>query len=318
MKPLLKRSSQILLILLLLTAAWAAWTYPKIGALSYRLTMAIEARLYGLHPIQVEIGEMTLAVYEGGAADAETVILIHGYSAENEHWLRFARHLVDDYHVLIPDLAGHGDTGYQTRWDFGIAAQARRIKQMMDQLGVVDAHLVGNSMGGFIAAHFVWAYPEYSLTATLIDAAGVQSPQASDRDRMLARGEDPFSMHTREDFKRFYPMTMAQPPWAPAFVLDAQAEAYIARRDALEHIMRDLMNSEPLDAHLGEIQVPTLILWGREDRLIHFSTSQSWSALPASQITIWDGIGHMPHVEIPRISAERLRLFLEGSRRNPA
>ncbi len=308
----MKALFKLCLILMLPLLAWSAWTYPRIGALTYQLSMAAETRLYGLRERNVDIGDMALSVYEGGPTDAPVLVLLHGYSAENEHWARFARHLVDGYRVIAPDLAGHGDTGFEADWDYGIAAQSARVAALLDALGVERAHIAGNSMGGYIAADFAWRHPQRTLSATLLDPAGVASPEPSDMDRLRAAGDNPFLITSREDFARFYPMTMARPPWVPGFVLDAQAERYRHRREELATIFEQLIASEPAQPHLDEIRAPTLVLWGAQDRLIHVSATQVWAQIPDVQITIWDDLGHMPHVEAPARSAQRLRAFLDS------
>lgn len=307
----MKTFARILLFPVLALAAWAAWTYPAIGHHSYRIAMALETRVYGLSSSEVDLGDMVLSIYEGGPSDAEPVILIHGYSAEKAHWARFARQLLDAYRVLIPDLAGHGETGFDPEWDYSIPAQAARIKAMMDARGIKKGHLVGNSMGGFIAAYFAWQYPQHTLSATLVDAAGVRSPEPSVMEIMLADGRNPFQVKSREDFRRFYAMTMQSPPWVPGHVLDAQAEHFIARADELAAIFEDFHFKNMLDERLHEIQPPVLVLWGARDQLIHVSASKVWSSIPGAELTIWDDIGHMPHVEIPALSGQRVRQFID-------
>ncbi len=308
MKTLFKIS---VLIALPLTV-WATWTYPRVGELAYDGALAVETRLYGLHEDQVDIGEMSLSVYLGGPRDgAEAVVLLHGFSAEKGHWARFARHLVDDYQVVIPDLAGHGRTGFKPEWDYSIPAQAARIAALLDRLQISQAHIVGNSMGGFTAAHFALTYPARTLSATLIDPAGVQSPQASDMEKMLAAGRNPFEVSSRPEFAEFYAMTMADPPWVPGYVLDALADRAQARRPELRHIFGDFTGRDMLDGQLSQIKAPVLLLWGRDDQLIHVSSTQVWKAgIPQIQVEIWDGIGHMPMVEAPGRSAALFRSFI--------
>ena len=309
----MKRLSIILLVLLLAGSAWIAASYPRIGALTYRLVADAESRIYGLREEFVDLGEQRMAIYQGGPVDAKGVIvLLHGYSADKDVWPRFARHLLDDYRVIIPDLAGHGATGFDPGWDYSAPAQARRVATLLDRLGIEQAHLAGNSMGGFIAAHFALAYPQRTRSVLLIDPAGVESPQPSDMGRMLAAGRNPFEVSSRKDFDEFYAMTMASPPWLPGFVLAAMAQKYQDRRGELAQIFRGFYQRDLLDAQLGRIPAPALLLWGREDRLIHVSSAPVWAAgLPNVQLQIEDGIGHMPMVERPAQTAERYRRFLQ-------
>ncbi|MDP3858709.1 MAG: alpha/beta fold hydrolase [Stagnimonas sp.] len=291
-----------------------AATYPAIGRWAYEDGGQAEARLYGFHSEQLAAGDVRFTVYRGGTGAArETIVLLHGYSADKQVWPRFARHLLDRYQVIIPDLAGHGATGFVPGLDYSAPAQARRVAAMLDGLGIARAHIAGNSMGGFISAHFALAYPERTLSAGLIDPAGVNSPQPSDMGKLLATGRNPFEVHSRAEFDQFYAMTMAQPPWLPGFMLAAMAEQYQQRRPQLSEIFEDLHNRDALDTRLAEITAPTLVLWGDQDRLIHVSAAPVWAAgLPSAKLVVRAGIGHMPMVEQPAETAALYRDFLRN------
>lgn len=305
-----------LLVLVLALAAWASWTYPRIGELTFTYGAALEAQLYGLQKHTVDIGETQLVTYQGGPAQGETIVMIHGYTADKDVWPRFARHLLDEYRVVIPDLAGHGESAYDPAADHSIKAQAERVAAMMDRLGIARAHIIGNSMGGHITGYFAIHYPEKTLSAAPIDPAGVISPELSDMGHQLAAGRNPFLIETREDFAAFYPMSMASPPWLPGFVLDAIADQYIVRRARHEKIFADI-HSTTIEADLNRLQAPALLIWGREDRLIHVSAVDVWSAgVPQLQVAVLDGIGHMPMVEAPVETAEIYHAFLQSVARN--
>ncbi len=284
------------------------------GQWVYDSSMAVEASIYGFSEQEVPIGEMTLSVYRNSknlGSDKPTIVMLHGYSADKGVWLRFARHLSDDFNIIIPDLAGHGDTGFNKEWSYTGPAQAARVVSLMDRLQIQNAHIIGNSMGGFIAAHFARLYPERTISATLVDPAGVTSPEPSEMGKMLAQGKNPFQVNSTEEFFAFYDMTMAQPPFVPDFVKQGVAERYQARKEELAVIFKDIHNVDLLDPHLASINSPTLIMWGGKDELIHVSSTKVWRAgLPNSELKIWPEIGHMPMVEIPQESALVYREFL--------
>lgn len=305
-----------MLMTLLLAAAFIIlswWNWPRLGQLLYDLSMALEAHLYHLRKVPVPIAEMTLSTYQGGPPKAPTLLMLHGYSADKTVWLRFAQHLVADYRVIIPDLAGHGETGFRRRGSYDIPSQAQRLTQLLDACAVEKVHVIGNSMGGYLAAWLAATYPERVASLALIDPAGVASPLPSDMERLLAQGNNPFLIHSRADFDQFYAMTMASPPWVPGVILAALAERYQRRRDELAEIFQDFHGSDPLEPRLAEIQAPTLLLWGREDRLIHVSSAQVWAeGIARIRVELWDGIGHMPMVERPARTAQLYREFLQG------
>lgn len=298
---------------LLALSAWGFASYPRIGGVLMHGATRVETAIYGLHASTVTVADSRMMSWQGGPSDArETVVMIHGYSADKTVWMRFARYFTPRYRVLILDLPGHGETAFDPALHYDTLSQARRVVQAMDALGIARAHLVGNSMGGFIAAQIALHQPERVQTATLIDAAGVISPQPSDMDRMLAAGgRNPFEMENREQFRDFYAMTMAQPPWLPQATLDYMAQDYIARRTALARIFRDFHHVDLLDARLADIRVPVLVMWGDQDRLVHRSAAEVWSrGIPGAELRTYPDLGHMPMVEAPARSAQDVLDFL--------
>ena len=284
------------------------------GQWVYDNSMSAESSIYGFSEQTIPIGEMSLSVYRNSknlGADKPSILMLHGYSAEKTVWLRFARHFTDDFNIVIPDMAGHGQTGFDSEWDYSGPAQAARLVALLDRLQIQQVHVIGNSMGGFIAAHFARLYPERTLTATLVDPAGVTSPELSVMGEMLEKGENPFQVNSQEDFNVFYGMTMAKPPFVPDFVKAGVAERYKARKDELKIIFEDFHDKYLLDDQLSTITSPVLIMWGAKDQLIHVSSAKVWNdGLPNSELKIWPEIGHMPMVEIPQESADVYRDFL--------
>ncbi|MFJ2682339.1 alpha/beta fold hydrolase [Pseudomonas sp. NPDC087342] len=302
----------VLVVAIAVFAAWSWLSYPAVGHWIYDLSMALEAKLYRLHKIVVPISEMTVSTWQGGPYEASSsILMLHGYSADKNLWLRFARHFVGDYRVIIPDLAGHGETGFKAGGGYDIGVQAKRLIQLLDVCGVEKVHVIGNSMGGYIAAWLAATYPERIASVALIDPAGVTAPEVSDLERQLAKGQNPFLIHTKEEFQHFYAMTMANPPWVPGVVLDAVAQRYEQSRDELAEIFEDFRASPPMEPKLADIKCPALLLWGRKDRLIDVSSVAVWSkGIDNLRVDIWEGIGHMPMVEQPTRAARLYREFL--------
>ncbi|MBK7977813.1 MAG: alpha/beta fold hydrolase [Deltaproteobacteria bacterium] len=297
-----------------LLAAVAVVTYPAIGGAAYRLDMALESAAYGLSKTTVDGGDRRLSSYVGGPAGApQAVVMIHGYSADKTVWLRFARHFTERYQVLIVDLPGHGETPFDPALRYDTASQGERVLRAMDSLGIHRAHVVGNSMGGFVTARLALDHPDRVASATLVNAAGVTAPEPSDMDRMLASGRNPFQIHSRGEFADFYRMTMAKPPWVPRMALDFMADRYMAEREQLARIFADFHGVDLLDARLDELHLPVLVVWGAQDRLLHVSTAERWVAgIANARKVIYPELGHMPMVEDPARTARDVIAFVES------
>lgn len=291
-------------------------TYPAIGGLLYRMDMRAETALFGLHKSVASAGDVSIMTYQGGPSlPKDTLVMIHGYSADKDVWVRFARHFTEDYRVVIIDLPGHGESPFDPGLKYDTTTQAERILKVMETLGIHKAHLIGNSMGGFIAARLAHDHPERVQSATLIDAAGVISPLPSDMDKMVAKGRNPFEISSQEEFRSFYAMTMAKAPWVPGVTLDYIGERYIAQKQQLARIFQDFHRVNMLDKQLKEIRTPVLVMWGALDQLVHVSAADVWTnGIPGAKRVIYPDLGHMPMVEDPSRSAKDVRKFIEESR----
>ncbi|MDH4395016.1 MAG: alpha/beta hydrolase [Limnobacter sp.] len=290
-----------------------AATYPAVGEKTLQVGGQIEARVHGLTEKSVLAGGISHRIYEGGDAQKPTLVLLHGYSADKDVWPRFAAHLVKDFHIVIPDMAGHGETGFHKDWTYDIPSQAARIVALMDEMGVDKFHVAGNSMGGFITATLAANYPGRVMSATAIDPAGVMPPVASKMDKMIAAGQNPFEVQDRAQFDAFYAMTMAKPPYMPKFVLDGLAKTYQDRREELAVIYQGFHRKDMLDNRLADIKVPFFLIWGKKDELLDVSSVSVWQAgVPGIKVHVFEELGHMPMVEAPKATADVVGGFLKS------
>jgi len=270
--------------------------------------MALEARRARLVHRTVDVDGLPMAVFTGGPDHAPTLVLLHGFSADRTVWIRFAQRFTKDFHVVIPDLAGHGLTPFVTGAGYSGPAQAARLASLLDSLGRDRVHVIGNSMGGLIAAWFALAHADRTLTLGLCDAVGVHGSEPTAVEKA---GTNPFLLDSPSQFAAFYALTMAKPPFVPRFVKAALAADYVARRDSLAEIFEDFHGRDLLDERLGELTAPALVLWGSQDQLVHPSCAETFAAgLPDARKIVYAGIGHMPMIEIPKRSAADYRQFL--------
>jgi len=314
----------LLTILFLMVAIISVLVLIKpvlMGALAYNFTIKSEAKYYGFKKSSIEINDIKISYYHNTCRpkkdrdeETETILMLHGFSADKNVWLRFARYFRSEYNIIIPDLAGHGETGFKRHWGYSAHEQAKLLASFVEKLKIEKLHIIGNSMGGFIAAHFALIYPQKLLTMTLVDAAGVKSPEMSKMEHLLVQGINPFEINTREDFDQFYSMTMAKPPWMPHFILSAIAKKYQRDRKQLMFIWSQFVNpNDMLDSCLHNISIPVLLVWGGQDQIIHVSSSTIWqSKINNAKVHIFPEIGHMPMVETPKATAFVYKNFLNN------
>lgn len=303
-----------LLIMIVIFTAMVIFAPVKIGNIVYQSMTSIETKIYGLEETTVDIGEMKMHLLQNHNKTRPTILMLHGFSADKINWIRFAKHLDNDFNLVIPDMAGHGETGFNNNWDYNTPAQAARLVKLLNKLEIDKAHVIGNSMGGSIAAQFAKNHPNRILTLAMIDPAGVIAPELGDMDKQLIQGRNPFLINSQQDFEIFYKMTMSEPPWIPGFVLQAIADKYIKRRTELNQMWLEFHGKDLLDNELDQIKTRTLLIWGEEDRLLDVSSVKIWRRIADIEVEIYPKIGHLAMLEIPKQSAERYLSFLEKNK----
>lgn len=287
--------------------------YGEVGQVIYDKSMAIESSIAGLEAKTADIGEMNIAYYINDNPTKPTIVMLHGYSSNKNIWNRFAKYFTDDYQLVVPDLAGHGDTPFKEEWSYSMPAQAKRVVALLDELGIEQAHFIGNSMGGFLTARLAIDYPDKTLSAVMVDAAGVMSPEPSDLYKMIEQGDNPFLINNRQDFDAFFAMTMHKRPFTPDIVLEALSNGYISRRHQLEKIFNDFSQSDYVQDQLDMLIAPSMVWWGDKDRLLDISAVPIWKAgISNVQVHIFEDVGHMPMMEVPNESAQLYRAFLNS------
>lgn len=194
---------------------------PSVGAFAYDMLTRLQAEVRGLKKEFVDIGEMKFATYQRGPKNARsTVVLVHGFTSDKSVWIPFSNSIHPYRRVLTPDLAGHGESGFDASWNYSAGAQAQRLAKLLDKLEIDKVTLIGSSMVGNVNSSFAASYTERNQALVLIDPEGLSSPTQSETAWLFSRGESPFVVKSQEDFRKLYAMNMAQPPYVPVFLLE--------------------------------------------------------------------------------------------------
>ena len=307
MKPFLTFFLPILFLSVFITSC------VKMENALVKTIMDWEISASGLTQKKVNVGGVDFVYFEGGQGP-ETIVLLHGFAADKSNWIRFARTLVSEYKVIIPDQAGHGETGGTLKDTYTISSQATRLAQFTSNIGVDKFHLVGNSMGGAIAFFFAFQHPDRVKSLGLFDSAGVISPEPSELSKLLTRGENPLIADSAENYERLLDFAMEDPPFLPWPFANVMSRKSSARKELNEKIFSDIMKPGKYTAQqvLLAIKTPVLILWGKEDRVIHVSSVSVFERYLSNQKSIiLENVGHAPMVERPEQTANIIKDFIK-------
>ncbi|KMN31702.1 MULTISPECIES: alpha/beta fold hydrolase [unclassified Chromobacterium] len=274
-----------------------------------------QRRWAGLRPRRRSLEQGELSWLERAApVGAPVLVLLHGFGAEKDHWAMLARCLPKTFRLIVPDLPGHGDSMSGLDISYRVEAQADRLRAFLAVWGAEHVHLIGNSMGGAIAANFAARYPRAVASLTLLNAAGAGVSASEMAELWQRSGENPMlDMTSAEGVRAMLDWAMYQPPRVPGFAIEVAAARKAERVEVERKIFDDLFDSVDQRPLLASIQAPTLIVWGREDRILHVEDADCFAAaIAGSEKQILEQVGHLPMLEQPRRVAA---LWLEFARR---
>lgn len=265
----------------------------------------------GLSVREIRADDHRIVYLEGGKGP--TVILLHGFGANKDYWVPFAKQLTGAYHVIIPDLPGFGETSKLPDRNYDIASQTERLDRFVKALSVDRFHLAGNSMGGMLAALYGSRHPGKVLTLALLAPGGLDSPQKSQVVQAIEKGSNPLLLNKAEDFDRAVVLAYEKPPFIPPPFKKIFIAQALADRDFNAKVMRDIIRERlALDPVLPSIQAPVLILWGDKDRVMDVSGVKNLEkGLKRSTTFIMKDVGHIPMLEQPHEAGSAYLGFLK-------
>ena len=263
----------------------------------------------------VTVDGRTWPYLEGGDPSKPTLVMVHGFGADKDHWTFYAPWLTKDYRLIAPDLPGFGENDRDGELPFDVGSQAARLKGFLDALGIDRPHLGGNSMGGWIALRFAIDYPDALRTLTLMNNAGILGADESELQKLAAnRDYNPLVIANLEDADRLIAFVVRKPTYVPARLKPVIYADALKHRDLLDKnfwAIADEMEAKPLNDELHKVTVPTLIIWGRHDQLLDVSCVPVLEAGIAGSVShIFEHVGHVPMIEDPKATAAVMKGFL--------
>jgi pimeloyl-ACP methyl ester carboxylesterase len=291
----------------------AAMTVIVIGVIGFvyvapekatRFLINADRHRSGLFRKEIDVpGGLHYVYLEGGKG--EPLMLLHGFGANKDNFIKVARFLTPHYRVIVPDHIGFGESSHPQEADYSPPAQAERLRAFAHALGIERLHLGGSSMGGQIAMTYAARYPTEVASLWLLDPAGVWSAPPSELFKILAeKGHNPLMAKSEAEFAQVIKFTMNNPPFIPRFIMNVMAQERI-KNYALEERIFKQIGADSVEKRVKGLAIPTLIVWGEKDRVFNVATAEVLHKLmPRSQVIIMPNVGHLGMIERPRQSAE--------------
>lgn len=251
-----------------------------------------------------------LRYYEAGATDATPVVLLHGSGPGATGWSNFSGNIgaiaEAGFHVIAPDMPGWGDSEARVTTEMD---HDKDLVELLDALGLERAALVGNSMGAHTVIRFATLHPERVTHLVTMGASLGRGPASlfgagdgpSEGLKIIARTyRDP----SPENMKALVEiMTFDKARFATPELTRARSEAALARPDHLQNYVDGLAHGAPIPIKVDRdlipgIQAPTLLIHGKDDRVLHFEISLWLLAnIANSRLVLLNRCGHWAMIE---------------------
>lgn len=250
----------------------------------------------------VTVGTHTVHYLEGGKGDS--ILLVHGFGGDKDNWTRFSKYLTDKYHVVSLDLPGFGESSRIPEESYGIDAQVKRLHQFAEKIGMKKYHIIGNSMGGYIAGVYGTQYPSEVLSIGLFAPAGIKPVVENDLVKELKKGKNPLIVSSNEEYEHLLYLCFEKQPYIPGSVKSYLAGIAIKHRDFNEKVFKEFAQSFVLEEKMKDISAKTLVLWGDKDKILDVSGADVLTkGIKNSKKIIMKDCGHTPMIERPEETA---------------
>ncbi|MGA2191765.1 MAG: alpha/beta hydrolase [Nitrospirota bacterium] len=228
------------------------------------------------------VGGRTVRYYEAGEGPA--LVLLHGAGATGRLWHRQFGPLSENFWVIAPDLPGFGGSArFPDIRD--VRGYEKFLSLFLDSLGIRRIFLAGSSMGGWVACWFAVDYPEKLRKLVLVSPAGVYHEE-----------EPPMSVdRVIKELERYY--SNIPSPLVQGF--DAVDELTKGVETILSIHSAGGFRTD-VEERLSDIKATSLIIWGREDRVVPVSYAKVFhERIRGSKLLVLEGVGHLPYIERP-------------------
>lgn len=259
----------------------------------------------------ISVGGTKVHTLVGG--QGAPLLVLHGAGGPNG-WRRWHAALAEQFTLYVPSHPGYGLSD-AADWMESPRDMARFYLWFMDVVGLNHPHVLGHSLGGYIAAELAVMNPQALDRLILVAAAGLKAEQGEILDIFYYPVEQlrDLGFHDPAQVPEWDEL-YGQPP-----TREQQDLALRAREMSARLIWKPYAHNPRLPHFLPRVENPTLILWGREDRIVPVICGEQYQRLlPNATLSVIEGCGHSPNIERPDEFVGLLRTFLTETSETPA
>jgi pimeloyl-ACP methyl ester carboxylesterase len=257
----------------------------------------------------------------------EVLLLIHGMAGSSDAWRELIPRLAKKYRVVAPDLLGHGQS-VKPRGDYSLGAFAVSLRDLLDELGIAQATIVGHSLGGGVAMQFLYQHPDYCERLILISSGGLGTDVGFILRLLSAPGAEfvlPIIapspvLKAGNKIGSWFSSTGMRNPRASEIWRAYSSFSDRPTREAFLRTLRSVVDYRgqavsALNRLHVRSELPTLAIWGEDDEIIPVEHGHAaMAARPGGRLEVLPGVGHFAHVEAPTEVADIIDDFITSTK----
>jgi pimeloyl-ACP methyl ester carboxylesterase len=264
--------------------------------------------------MRMSVNGLNLHYLDWGNVGAPPVVCVHGYTSSAEAFNALARHFHDRFHIVAPDVRGHGESAWSPDGAYQYRDQVSDLAKLVDQLGLTRFTLIGTSMGGIIAVAFAAAHAA-RLAGLVINDIGPDVEGGSQRitQTVGSRPEEFETLEAAMVYRReVSPVTATRPMSdqreVALGVLRQRTDGRWVWKMDPAYIRQRVQHGAPsrpaLWPVLKSLPCPTLVVWGTEsDVLLEAQARRMVGVLPRGELVTVPGVAHAPTLVEPVVLA---------------
>ena len=224
------------------------------------------------------------------------VVLLHGIGASAERWGYVVPHLSEKYRLLVPDIIGFGYSDKPTV-EYTMDFFVQFFEDFLGELKVERLSIIGSSFGGYLASCFTMKNSKNVKKLVLAAPAGTMRSSTRALDQYIMAALYPTYENSIRAFKDMV--------YEPSVVTEETIRDFMNRmrlpnaKYAFMSTLLAMRDHRHLSGTISKINVPTLLVWGEDDKMIPLENAQEYKEIPNSRITVMKNCGHTPFVEKP-------------------
>ena len=279
---------------------------------AYVIKQQLASYLGDLKSQYLSFGDDCFRFIEGGKADGECIVFLHGTMGNKSQWRGLMQLLSHQYRVIAIDIPGLA-VGFKAADDqYSLTMLANYIQRFLNYLNISSVCLVGHSMGSNVACRYAALYPAQVSSLVVSSLAGWEQLFGQSYWQKFSGFKQLLVFNSLEEFQSLASSLFHQPPYIPKVLMEFRMKDVQKHRTQLFKVLDDIQQEfYLLGDDLKSLSCETLAINGENDVFVDQAIiRRATNLLPEIEMVNFSNCGHVPFLEYPKKTHEVIQKFI--------